>query len=261
MNKGFLSVVAVLILLAGGAWYVSSYVQEKPLTNEEDLAVREFVADFGATLQMVPLLGVERRAAMELYYAPFVVPELIGKWAPEGAEGALGRYSSSPYPSHIEVNSVTKTTPNSFVIEGTVVEVVNSGTMGSSTQTDIAATYPVTLTVRKTGEGAYQITAVTKGEYSNIPHRQSVVGFWECAPIKESYPKTEECITGIAIDQSDGHMIVDLGLMARAPVEYDFGTKVRIEGVVTPIMMLSTDRWHMYDVDAIVSATTIVEVE
>jgi hypothetical protein len=93
-----------------------------------------------------------------------------------------------------------------------------------------------------------------------VPQRVTVVGFWECVPKKPGYPKTEECLWGIAKDQSDGHVVVNTQLMSRTPVEYAVGTKVRAEGVLTPANTLSSDRWQQYDIDGILSATVIEQI-
>jgi hypothetical protein len=259
MSKGFFSVVAVLAILAVGAWYVSNYVSQKPFTDAEDVAVRDFVTAFGATLQTVPLFNEERQSLMESNYASFVSPELIAKWASEDVQDALGRREELLWPASIEVQTVRKTAPGSFTVEGTVVEVTSDGNASSTPV--IAFTYPVTLTLKEVSTYRYHVVDVKKGALSEIPHRVSIVGYWECVPIKEGYPQTEECLRGIAIDQSNGHLIIELGLMARAPVEYDPGTKVRIEGVMVPAEQLSTDRWQKYDIEGIISATSITEVE
>ncbi len=92
------------------------------------------------------------------------------------------------------------------------------------------------------------------------PNTLTVVGFWECVPKKAGYPQTEECTRGIAIDQSDGHMVVDQQFMA-APREFNPGTKVEVTGHFTPAMALSSSHWFQYDFDGIISATMITEVE
>ncbi len=93
-----------------------------------------------------------------------------------------------------------------------------------------------------------------------VPQRVSVVGYWECVPKKPGFPQTEECLFGIAKDQSDGHVVVNTQLMARLFDGYNPGTKVRAEGILTPANALNSDRWQQYDIDGILSATTIEEV-
>ncbi len=259
MNKGALSVIAVLLLLGAGAWYVTTYISEKPLSNEEDLAVRSLVTGFGAHMRFVPLLAssAERRVAMEEHYGPYLSPELIAAWAPEGTEGALGRYTSSPSPERIEIHTVRKTAPTSFTVEAGVIETVNS----ASSTAEIAAIYPVTFGVQKQGDRLVIVSA-TKGAYSEIPHRQTIVGYWECLPHADTTgPQTEECAFGIAVDQSNGHFSVNTSLMSTYPVDFATGTKVRVSGVVTPVNQLSSDHWQKYDIDGIISATVIERVE
>jgi len=260
MNKIALGVVAVLVLLGAGTWYLTqSLNSSSALTLDEDARVRGVVAEFGTKLQFVPLLATssERRVAMEQYYGPYVASELIAQWAPEGAE-ALGRYSSSPWPERIEVVSIEKTGAKAYKVEGNVIEVTSvEAEQGKAA----AAIYPVTLALEER-EGKLLIVKMEKGAYSEIPHRQTVVGFWECLPHKDtSGPQTMECALGIAIDQSDGHLAVNTSLMSTYPVDFPTGTKVRVKGVVVPANQLSSNQWQKYDIDGIISATTIEKVQ
>lgn len=148
-------------------------------------------------------------------------------------------------------------TGGSYVVHANIIE---TATSSSSGQAEPLGVQPVTLTVENRG-GVWQITNVEKGTYSQLPQRQSVVGFWECLPKKGPGPHTMECAFGIAVDQSDGHLAVSTQLMSTYPVDFPTGTKVRVEGVVTPIQALSSDQWRSYDIDGIISATTITKVE
>jgi len=260
MNKNLLSVVAVLVLLGVGAWYLSTRVAATPLTAEEDTAVRAMVTEFGTKLQFVPLLAVEaeRKTTMELYYGPYVSAELIAAWAPEGTPEALGRYSSSPAPERIEIAVVEKTAPNRYTVEGNVIEVTSTE---AGQNKAAAAVYPITLGIKKEGD-KYMILSAEKGTYAQLPQRQTVLGYWECLPLKaESEGYSEDCITAIAIDQSDGHLVIDVSAMSRAPVNYANGTKVRASGVVTPGNTLSSQRWQHYMLDGIMMATSIEKAE
>lgn len=162
MSKTAIAVVAGLVVLAIGAFYLSARVSQAPLSDEEDTTIRAMVTEFGTKLQMVPLLAptAQRKAAMELYYAPYVALELLAAWAPEASVTALGRYSSSPWPERIEIVSVQKVSPTTYQVEGNVIEVA---TYASSTP--VAAVYPVGLTIKKEGPN-YRITAARKGAYA-----------------------------------------------------------------------------------------------
>jgi hypothetical protein len=171
---------------------------------------------------------------------------------------APGRQTSSPWPDRIDVVSVTPTASgNAFAtyqVEGNVIEVTSA-----DTPNEPAAVQPISLTVKKQGN-AWVITAVSRGAYSELPKRETIVGFWECLPHKDTTgPQTDECAFGIAVDQSDGHYAVDTRLMSTYPVDFATGTKVRVSGIVTPVEMLNSIQ--KYDIDGIISATTIEKVE
>jgi hypothetical protein len=250
---------ALVLVVLGGAWFaflpktrVTPSSDSTFVSNADDTAVRQVVTNFGTKLQTVSLLAPtkDRTASMEANYSRYVAPELLMKWFPEGSE-ALGRNTSSPWPDRINVVEV-KQNGNNATAEGNVIEVTN----GAST-TEVAAVYPVTLTLEKR-KGTWFIVNAVRGAYSEIPHSQAIVGFWECLPHKGDGPHTMECAFGIAKDQSDGHYAIDTSLMARYPVDYPTGTKVRVTGIVTPANQLSSVQ--KYDIDGIINATMIEEV-
>lgn len=145
-----------------------------------------------------------------------------------------------------------------YHVEGNVIEVAN--TEIAAAQKEAVAVQPVTLSVEQLA-GRWIIVEVGKGAYSELATSRSVVGFWECLPKVGPGPHTMECAFGIALDASDGHLAVNTSLMSAYPVDFPTGTKVRIEGVVTPANQLSSDQWRSYDIDGIISATTIEKVQ
>lgn len=257
MQKGALSIIAVLLLLAGGAWYLAHYVSQTPLTNEEDMAVRAMLTEFGTKLRFVSLLAPSdvRRAAMEEYYGPYLTSDLLAAWSPEDAE-ALGRYTSSPSPERIDIIEVRKTSPDTYIVDANVIETVMTS---ASSSPEVAGVYPVTFKVRREG-GTYRIAAATKGAYSEIPHRQTLTGAWECLPHVAGQSQTEECAYGIALQNSDAHYAVNTSLM-ESVINIPAGKKVRISGIVTPANQLNSDQWQKYDIDGIISATEIEVVK
>lgn len=97
---------------------------------------------------------------------------------------------------------------------------------------------------------------------SILPERVSVVGYWECLPHRNATgPQTKECMLGLALDQSDGHLALDLSLMSSYAVDLSVGTKVRVEGIFIPANQLSTNQWDKYDIDGVLSATAIKKVQ
>lgn len=251
-RDNILAIAAVLILFLG-LWYAASRPSSPTtsVSNAEDTAVRQVVTAFGSKLQEVPLLAPTsiRTAAMDATYSAYVAPELLALWYPEGAV-ALGRSTSSPWPDRIDVVEVKFKSDTEAVAEGNVIELANA-----DTGTQVAAVYPVTLTIEKR-DGNWLITGMEKGAYSELPQRRSIVGFWECLPPKDrTGPQTMECAFGIAVDQSDGHYAVNTSLMSTYPIDFPTGTKVRVTGVVTPANQLSS--LQKYDIDGVISATEI----
>ena len=130
MTKDVIIGAVVLLAAVAGIFYFAGMQAppspDEPVSNEEDMAVRQVVADFGEKLKEVPLLapGKERAAAMETAFSAYVAPELLATWAPEGAE-ALGRYTSSPWPDRIEIVEV-RSEGVRYVVEGNGIEVGKS---------------------------------------------------------------------------------------------------------------------------------------
>lgn len=221
------------------------------VSNADDAAVRTFVQNFAQTFKNVSLLADDVNAQIDREYTGYVSPELLTAWK-ERRESAPGRYTSSPWPESMEVVEVVQT-GNTFRVKGNVLEV----TTGEGGKPEPAAVYPLTLAVEKRGD-SYMISKLTKGAYSELPHRQTVIGFWECLPRRDTTgPQTMECAFGIALAQGDGRYAVNTSLMSTYPVDFPTGTKVKISGIVTPANQLSSDQWQKYDIDGIISATTI----
>lgn len=249
-------VTALGVVVVFGLFKAPEQNTAVPSTNTDEVAaIRTLVTEFGTKLQMVSLLASTeaRTAAMQEHYSAYVAPELLTEWYPEGSE-ALGRYTSSPWPERIEVVEVVPTA-GAYRVEANIIEVA----AGQNAQKEAAAVQPVTLALEKRG-GQWMIVKMEKGAYAELPQRRTIVGFWECLPHKDQTgPQTEECAFGIAVDQSDGHYAIDTRLMSTLAPDYPMGTKVRISGVVTPATHLSSEQ--KYDIDGIISATEIEEVE
>lgn len=243
-----------LLILAGGIAYLAAMqpVQDTPVSNTEDAEVRTLVDEFGKTLKNVPLLADDVAIIMEREYRPYVASELIAKWQSREAE-APGRYSSSPWPDRIDIVSIQPRALGGYTVEGNVIEVATG-----PEAIEPAAVYPLTLAVERT-ETSWHITDLTKGAYSPLPQRVTIIGYWECLPHRDqSGPQTMECALGIALDQSDGHVAVNTALMSTYPVDFPTGTKVKASGVLTPANQLSSDHWQKYDIDGILNVTEIV---
>ncbi len=258
------AVIGLLVLAFAGVWYISTHqtipeidTDPDPVTsNTDDTEIRKVVTAFGTKLQMVSLsASTDARAdAMLFAYAPYVAPELIAKWAPEGAP-AFGRQTSSPWPERIDIVEVR---PNGerFVVEGNVIE-VTSVEAGSSTA--VAAVYPVILELERRGV-EWLIVKADKGAYSELPTDQTIVGVWDCLPHKDtSGPQTMECAFGIEVDKNEGqYYAVNTARISGSPLDFVPGTKVEVTGMVVPVDQLSGIQ--EYDIDGVINATTIEKI-
>lgn len=136
------------VLVFGGLLY--SYIASHPegvLDNKHEGEVRAVVGAFGNELNAVSLLAPDAVEQMRRVYAPYVAPALLASWSTDLSR-APGRDTSSPWPSHIEIDSVTETEEGEYAVRGRIMLVTSTGDAGS---------VPVALTVRNTTEG-YHIT-------------------------------------------------------------------------------------------------------
>lgn len=173
------------------------------------------------------------------------VRTLVGEWREAS--------SSAQHQERIDVVTIEKTAPGAFKVEANLVKLEPY-----ASTTRAVAVYPLTLWIEERG-GTLVVVSVDQGPFSELPRPQTVVGFWECLPHKDaSGPQTMECAIGIKKEGSTEHYALNLNLLETAPaIDYPTGTKLRIEGVVTPVEQLSSNYWQKYDVVGVLSATTI----
>ncbi len=98
-----------------------------------------------------------------------------------------------------------------------------------------------------------------KGAYSQIPQVQQIVGYWEClVPKNPELPHTGECALGIAVDQSDGHYVLDTSAVKPTLAGLPMGTKVRVAGTVISSQQLPG--YQKYNVDGLIKATAVEKI-
>lgn len=78
------------------------------------------------------------------------------------------------------------------------------------------------------------------GEYVCLPHRDT------------SGPTTLECAFGLMTDSGE-YYAVDFGVENTEFSEFVAGERVTLDGIITPIEMLSTDQWQKYNIQGIIS--------
>lgn len=197
-------ILGLLILIALSYWYTKNTNESSPLSptvsNSAETEVRKLVTAFGTKLQMVSLVAPTdaRRATMMEHYSPYISPELIEAWAKDNA-AALGRSTSSPWPERIDIVEVRRT-GDQFVVEGNIIEVMNEE---AGTGKAVVAVLPVTLMLEERS-GAWLIVGAMKGTYSELPKHETIIGYTECLPHKNTQrEQTLECAIGIKVANSE----------------------------------------------------------
>lgn len=140
---------ALLVFVALGFSYITSH-PEGIIDGAHEGDVRIAVTAFGNQLQTVSLLAPDASAHIERAYGSYVTPALLAEWM-EYPEQAPGRHTSSPWPDHIEIDSVVQNNADTYTVSGRIMLMDSTGTAGS---------VPVSLTVLGLSEGfriaAYQ---------------------------------------------------------------------------------------------------------
>lgn len=106
------------------------------------------------------------------------------------------------------------------------------------------------------------IYAEKQGEPAEIDrYRGTLSGEVVCLPpADKDGPTTRECAMGLRTDTGE-HYALDLNLMSQEHPPLQTGERISASGMITPIEMLSTDRWRKYDVVGIFSVTDSLTVE
>lgn len=91
-----------------------------------------------------------------------------------------------------------------------------------------------------------------------VSYETSLEGEVVCLPHKDtSGPQTRECALGLKTAEGT-YYALDAGAMQPPP--YNTGQKIRANGLVTPVAMLSADHWQKYDIKGIFSVKDSLEV-
>ena len=110
----------------------------------------------------------------------------------------------------------------------------------------------ITLNYLSRGENAPQdIVSERKtltGEYVCLPHRDT------------SGPQTMECAFGLKTAPDTYYALDTYVYSGDVFMNLSMGTRVTVEGLVTPVEMLSSDHWQKYNIKGIMSVAS-AEVE
>jgi hypothetical protein len=146
--------VLVVVVLLGAYWYGQ---QHHTIAINDNSSVRLVVNQFGSTLQKVSLAAPDAKDLIGAAYSPYVSADLLAQWK-ANPPFAPGRGVSSPWPDRIQVDSMTEQPDGSYVVKGTVIEVTSNEVAHGG----VAAQYPVTMALKKTGD-QWLITTFDRG--------------------------------------------------------------------------------------------------
>jgi hypothetical protein len=113
-KKALIIVVVVVVVIAGGTLLAgliggSSSSGTTTATSSQatdENAASSTVAAFGLTLQQVSIMAPNAADMIANTYAPYVAPALLQQWEAD-PQSAPGRVVSSPWPDHIQIDSIT----------------------------------------------------------------------------------------------------------------------------------------------------------
>jgi hypothetical protein len=157
MKKQYQIVLVIIVaaVIVAGTAYQRQRQKAQDIVDES--TVRTLVTQFGASMQKVSLSAPDAPAQIANIYVPYASSSLIKYWQ-ANRSFAPGKGLSSPWPSDINIKSVTKASDGSYVVDGMVNEVTSQ----EVTHGGIAAEFPLTLTLKKYA-GQWQIVNYQPG--------------------------------------------------------------------------------------------------
>ena len=96
-------------------------------------------------------------------------------------------------------------------------------------------------------------------EYVPSLQRKTITGTYECLPhVEQGEVQTMECALGIQETQTGLHYGLDLMVLqtmdlSNAPM----GSQITVEGPYMPVANLSTDHWQKYNMEGILTVTSV----
>jgi len=172
--------------MLGGLVY--SYVGTHPagiIDGSHEGDVRTTVAQFGNQLNSVSLLSPTATEEIRSSYGPYVAPELLASWI-ANPSSAPGRQTSSPWPDHIEVDTVVKNETGTYDVMGRII---------LKTSTDDAGIIPVSLTVTNVN-GSFLITT-----YEENPDVEEETTVTVTAVLNESVSALGVSLTPLEVEE------------------------------------------------------------
>lgn len=148
-------IIGALLVLGG---LVYSYIDAHPegvISAQAEGDVRTLIAAFGNQLNSVSIQSPEAPADIASAYGPYVSEALLNAWIAEPLS-APGRVTSSPWPDHLETDTVVRAEDGTYTVTGRIMLVDSAGDAGS---------IPVVLTVSD-ASGRFLITEYQEEDVS-----------------------------------------------------------------------------------------------
>jgi hypothetical protein len=129
-NKNTLIIIAAVVVVVAGATLIAAVLiggstSASSQTSQES-AASSTVAAFGKTLQQVSIMAPNASSTIASTYAPYVDPQLLAQWEADPTS-APGRVVSSPWPDHIQINSIASQGAG-YVVDGKLVFMTSDNT-------------------------------------------------------------------------------------------------------------------------------------
>ena len=140
------NILILIIILAAALVAGTAYQHQRQKAQDivDNTSVQTVVTQFGSAMQKVSLSAPDALQEIANNYAPYATSSLIKQWQANHSF-APGRGLSSPWPSSINITTVTKKGDGSYVVQGMVSEVTSQ----EAAHGGIAAEFPLTLTLTK----------------------------------------------------------------------------------------------------------------
>jgi len=124
----FLLIIGLILLIITGAGVY--YMQRTPNRSRDMAEVSQLVTTFGTYEKNFSLLGTASTSESNIRgtYGQFLADSLIRQWVTDPAT-APGRLTSSPWPDHIEVDSISPQ-GSGYIVNGRIVMMTSTGVSG-----------------------------------------------------------------------------------------------------------------------------------
>lgn len=93
-----------------------------------------------------------------------------------------------------------------------------------------------------------------------VPQQATLEGVYLCLPHKNAEgPQTMECALGMKTDDGS-YYALDMNALAPGQADaFQVNSRIKVEGLITPIEMLSSDHYQNYPIKGIMSVSRVLQ--